>query len=49
MNKKEVHICPILMRTVIWEDEKCTEDCGETDCPIQVCINNHSEESKNAD
>lgn len=30
---KEVHICPILMRTVIWKDEKCTEDCSE-DCPI---------------
>ena len=34
MNEKEVHICPILMRTVIWEDGKCTEDCDEEDCPI---------------
>ena len=31
---KEVHICPILMRTVIWEDGKCKEDCAEEDCPI---------------
>ena len=29
----EVHICPILMRTVIWEDGKCAEECNE-DCPI---------------
>ncbi len=34
MSDKEVHICPILMHTVIWEDGKCTEDCDEEDCPI---------------
>lgn len=38
---KEVHICPILIRTVMWEDGKCTEDCGEQDCPIMI----HKEES----
>ena len=26
MNEKVVHVCPMLMRTVIWEDGKCTED-----------------------
>lgn len=38
MNEKtrEVHICPILMRTVIFEDGRCTEDCTEQDCPIIV-------------
>ncbi len=30
----EVHVCPILMRTVIWSGGKCTEDCAETECPI---------------
>ena len=30
----EVHICPILMRTVIWEDGVCKENCSEEDCPI---------------
>ena len=29
MNEKEVHICPILMRTVIWEDGECTEKRDE--------------------
>ena len=38
MNKKEVHICPILMRTVIWEDGKCTEKCDEEDCPIDETV-----------
>ena len=33
---REVHICPILMRTVIFEDGRCTEDCAEQDCPIIV-------------
>ena len=29
MNEKEVHVCPILMRTVIWEGGKCTEESDE--------------------
>ena len=29
----EVHICPLLMRTVIWVDGKCAEICDE-ECPI---------------
>lgn len=33
---KEVHICPIHMRTVVWEDGICAEDCEEQDCPIKV-------------
>ncbi len=32
---KEVHVCPILMRTVIFENERCTEKCNEQDCPIE--------------
>ena len=36
----EVHICPILMRTVIWEDGKCTEACNE-DCPILILQENN--------
>ena len=36
MSEKEVHICPILMRTVIWEDGKCTEECDEDECPIEI-------------
>lgn len=34
----EVHICPILMRTVIWEDGKCTEECDESGCPVGVAL-----------
>jgi len=30
----EVHICPILMRTEIWTDGKCSEECVEEDCPF---------------
>lgn len=30
----EVHICPILMRTVRFEDGECTEQCEEDDCPV---------------
>ena len=33
--KQEVHICPILMRTVVFKDGYCTENCGEKDCPIK--------------
>ena len=32
---KEVHICPILMRTVIWKNGYCTEECDH-DCPFQI-------------
>ena len=35
---KDVHICPILMRTVLWEDGKCTEKCSEEDCPIKAIV-----------
>ncbi len=31
----EVHICPILMRTVRFIEGQCSELCEETDCPIQ--------------
>ena len=32
----EVHICPILICTVLWENGECTEDGDEEDCPISV-------------
>ena len=32
----EIHTCPLLMRTVIWEDGKCKENCTEEDCPILI-------------
>ncbi len=31
---REVHICPILMRTVIFENGECTEPCKEPVCPV---------------
>lgn len=37
----EVHICPILMRTVIWEDGVCKENCSEEDCPILILQENN--------
>lgn len=33
---KEVHICPIFMRTVVFEDGECTMECTEEDCPIKT-------------
>ena len=30
--KQEVHICPILMKTVIWENRKCPEKCEKKEC-----------------
>ncbi len=33
---KEVHICPIKMRTVIFSEEKCMEACKEENYPLQV-------------
>ena len=34
MSEKEVHLCPILGRTVIWKGGVCTEDCRESECAI---------------
>ena len=31
----EIHICPILMRTVKFIDGHCEEQCDEVDCPIE--------------
>lgn len=36
MSAVDVHICPILMRTVLWRDGHCTEECKTTDCPIKI-------------
>lgn len=36
MSEKEVHLCPLIGRTVIWENGKCSEDCKEDDCPIAM-------------
>ena len=35
MDNREVHICPLLMRTVILEDGQCSEKCSE-ECPIMI-------------
>ncbi len=32
----EVHICPIKMKTVLFDENGCTEACSEEDCPIKV-------------
>lgn len=45
MSAVEVHVCPILMRTVLWNDGHCTEKtCAEKtcteDCPIHELENN---------
>ena len=39
---KDAHICPILMRTVVFEDGKCTEHCDCEDCPIIIEIERKS-------
>ena len=44
MSAVEVHVCPILMRTVLWNDGHCTEKtCTENtcteDCPIHELEN----------
>lgn len=31
---RDIHICPFLMRSVVWEDGKCMEQCDK-DCPIK--------------
>lgn len=31
----DIHICPILMRTVRFIDGQCSEECSEEDCPIR--------------
>lgn len=36
---QNVHICPVLMQTVIWENGDCKEDCSEEDCPILKMLN----------
>ncbi len=33
---KAVHICPILLRTVVFQDGKCRESCDEEDCPLVI-------------
>lgn len=40
----EVHICPILMHTVIWENWKCKEVCGAGDCPIAFVMEDRKKE-----
>ena len=45
-NKKretKVHICPVLMRTVIFNENGCTERCTE-DCPIMARENDGLQE-----
>lgn len=41
----EVHICPLLMRTVRFEDGCCLEQCSEDDCPVADLIRRDDEEN----
>lgn len=41
----EVHICPVKMKTVLFDNGKCTEEvCQEKDCPIMVLQSQEREE-----
>lgn len=41
MSAVEVHVCPILMRTVLWNDGHCTEKtCAENTCVENTCAEN---------
>lgn len=40
----DVHICPVKMRTVLFDEGKCTEACQEEDCPIMVLQSQEKEE-----
>lgn len=39
----EIHICPILMRTVKFVDGQCVEQCDEMDCPVMIEIQRQEE------
>lgn len=41
----KIHICQILMRTVKFIEDVCTEQCEEDDCPIQEDINRNAMEN----
>lgn len=42
----EMHIFPILMRTVKFEDRQCTEDCTERqNCPIMIEIQRQEDDA----
>lgn len=45
---KEVHVCPILMRTVIWEDGNCVEECNEGG-PLFVTLDENRVDSGDED
>lgn len=47
MDKKriEIHICPILMRTVRFEGKTCLEKCNNRDdCPIMIEMQRQEED-----
>ncbi len=47
MNRNlEVHLCPILMKTVCFVDGSCREACGEADCPIREALSGRTGEEK---
>lgn len=49
MNERNVHICPIKGRTVLFSSGFCKEDCDNyPDCPIMACCvdKDHEEEKK---
>ena len=44
-SRMEVHICPVKMKTVLFDNGKCTEEvCQEKDCPIMVLQSQEREE-----
>ncbi len=44
--KKEVHLCPILMKTVVWKKGKCAEECKIKECPFLTGIKENPEDGK---
>ena len=39
-----VHVCPILMRTVKFENDSCLEQCNDRDdCPVMIEIQRQEE------
>ena len=38
METMEVHICPVRMRTVAFENGECLEICIEDACPVREAL-----------
>ena len=44
MDNREVHICSLLMRTVVFKEGRCSENCSEM-CPIKTGEEGEEKES----